>query len=79
VHELVSRTAEEVVIEERGEIHGPRKNDRGKVVQVDEDHKARVETSLAGVARRVESTVVVKRQGGQEVTTRIRVDPVDPL
>jgi hypothetical protein len=77
VCELVSRRDGRLVVEETTAIHGPRRVDTGKVVQVNEDQTMRIDAAPDGIARRIEATIVVDRERGTKRTTHLRFEAID--
>jgi hypothetical protein len=76
-YRLVSRGDGKVVVEETLEIHGPRRRDRGKTVEVNEEQRTRIEAPLDGIARSIEATLVADRAKGTKQTTHLRFGVVD--
>ena len=74
---LVSRKDTQIVVEQTTEIHGKRKIDTGKRIQVDEDQRSRIEAPLDGIARHIDSTLVADRERGTKRTMRVRFDAID--
>lgn len=77
IFELKERRDDRLVVTETLEIRGPRPVDRGKVIDVSEDHALRIEAPRDGIARHVESTVVADRKKGTKRTTHLRFDVLD--
>jgi len=80
---LVSREKGALVFERTLEIHGMRNVERGKAVKVDEEQSTRVEATLDGIVKHVESKLVTGKVIGKMVgakrTTHLRFDVCDPL
>jgi hypothetical protein len=76
-YQLVSRREGRVVVEEIVEIHGPRRVETGKTIQVNEDQRTRMEVPLDGIARNVEATLVIDPAKGTKRTTHLRFDVID--
>ncbi len=80
---LVSRENGALVLERTLEIHGMRSVERGKAVKVDEEQSTRVEATLDGIVKHVESKLVTGKVIGKMVgakrTTHLRFDVCDPL